>query len=804
MIKTVFFEQLNENQRCAALNDIHSCTKITAGAGCGKTKVISSRFLKLAFDLIDAGVESPLEKILVITFTDKAANEMKERIYSTLRDAGIDYYSQNLWISTFHGFCSKILRKHSIEAGLAPNFKLGDEITLREIYDEIIEKIKNGQIGTGTAVESILSIENLRNLGSAGDLNEIFEDIFDVIKKIKSLGISPSEFLDAATRATKEFSRTVASLSIENWGRHLGDFADDTADFEETHKKIASKKLIIDKNGSQKPENWSYAEDFKKNAGEIERTELDLTRVIAEIYTLYDNELLKGSIIDFDDLINKTITIFKSNPEIREFYQSCFKHIIIDEFQDTNGAQLELIKLILDENHANITFVGDRKQSIYAFRHAQSENLEVLHQYIEEKYQTNYPEIPLNINYRSTGGVLDAVNCLTGGFLRLDEKLHPANPSLCVQENSAAEGAVATTILSDIEDAADLKIKQAKFIALEIASIKERENPKYSDFAILVNSHAEAEFIEKFLLREGIPTVKKDNTGFFKSPTVKDLTALLKLAHNKNDEQAFIRALKISLSDKEIYEIAKNLPEEHREEGKEKLNFAQKFHKSGLAYPNGIKETLDSINSIKCGERLTSVFNKLAANYSIKSRDDYAKYRHQLDLRTFEKIVENYENAHSNTSRAVYLGDFIKYLEKIAKDRDFELPNVATQGTDAVNISTIHASKGLEYDYVFVAAITSKTSRAERGNVIFDLAYGNKKGVGIVINKFKGKDTPKAALYKEIWKKPRERAEKLRLFYVAISRAKKYLNIISFEPIKGVGGMKPAEYLDVAPRRHQA
>ena len=812
MIKTEFFEQLNENQRAATLNDICSCTKITAGAGCGKTKVISSRFLKLSLDLIEAGVEAPLEKILVITFTDKAANEMKERIYGDLKNAEIDYYSQSLWISTFHGFCSKILRKHSIEAGLAPNFKLGDEVTLKEIYDEIIAKIKNGQLGVSAPP------------AAAGDLNEIFEDIFGVIGKIKSLGISPEEFLDAATEATKGFSRMISSLPIENWEQYLKDFADDSVDFEEAFKEVASKKLVINKNGSPKPEKWTYADGFKEHAAEIERTELDLTRVIAQIYELYDSELLSRSIIDFDDLINKTIAIFKNNPEIRAHYQNCFKHIIIDEFQDTNGAQLELIKLLLDESRANITFVGDRKQSIYAFRHAQSENLEILHQYIKEKYRTNYPEIPLNINYRSMPEVLDAVNRLTGEHLKLDEKLHPAREG---------QGIVVTTVLEDVEDAADLRVKQAEFITGEIARLKEsvsrcgsrrdersttsttqamcdevaqeQERPKYSDFAVLVNSHSEAEFIEKFLLRAGIPSVKKDNTGFFKSPTARNLTALFRLAHNKNDEQALVRALKITLGDREIYEIAKNLP-------------LEKGGESWKAAP----EYLDG--SIKRGEKLTSIFRKLTANYSVKKGDNYAKYRNQLDLRTFEKIVENYENTYQNT----YLGDFIKYLERIEKDRDFELPNVAMQGFDAVNISTIHAAKGLEYDYVFVAAITSKAARSERGSIIFDLAYGkrkpvrsgaaggepdrsadttmamcdkvaqeqNKRGVGVVINKFKGKDTPKAALYKEIWKKPRERAEKLRLFYVAISRAKKYLNIISFEPTKR---LKPAEYLDIAP-----
>ena len=116
--RTLFFDELNNNQRAAVENSIDTCTKIVAGAGTGKTKIISKRFVKLVFDLISRGVENPASKLLVITFTEKAAGEMKERILKELRtsDAGCDI--DNLWISTFHGFCSRILRRHSIEVGL--------------------------------------------------------------------------------------------------------------------------------------------------------------------------------------------------------------------------------------------------------------------------------------------------------------------------------------------------------------------------------------------------------------------------------------------------------------------------------------------------------------------------------------------------------------------------------------------------------------------------------------------------------------------------------------------------------------
>ena len=143
MIKEKFFAELNKPQLEATLNDINSCTKIVAGAGCGKTKVIASRYLKLVLDMQENKIEDPLSKILVITFTDKAAGEMKERIEKILNKAEIDIFGKKIWVSTFHKWTLEILKKHSIEVGLNPNFELVDEVREKEIYSEIEEKFKN-------------------------------------------------------------------------------------------------------------------------------------------------------------------------------------------------------------------------------------------------------------------------------------------------------------------------------------------------------------------------------------------------------------------------------------------------------------------------------------------------------------------------------------------------------------------------------------------------------------------------------------------------------------------------------------
>ena len=154
-----------------------------------------------------------------------------------------------------------------------------------------------------------------------------------------------------------------------------------------------------------------------------------------------------------------------------------------------------------------------------------------------------------------------------------------------------------------------------------------------------------------------------------------------------------------------------------------------------------------------------------------------------------EKIIDDFTQNENYLS----ISGILDYLSKIKDDRNFELPSLNTGEINAVQILTIHASKGLEFPYVFVLSIASGSKNPDKSNVYFDMQYGDKPGFGIIINKYKGKPNPKALVYKQLWQKPRETQEALRLFYVAVSRAKKYLDVLSFEPYASV---KPADYIN--------
>ena len=810
-------DELNEKQKEAVLNPCKNCTKIVAGAGTGKTKIISKRFTKLALELEKEGISEPHEKILVITFTDKAAGEMKERILKELNENFENTLSSNFWISTFHSFCNRLLKKHSIEANLSPSFKLADEKDLEGIYDYIIKSIKYDQISSIKNVNKILddlnlptdilSVDAVGKLNKIGNLENIFEEIFVLIKKIKSCGYTPKEFYENALTATKEYTSVLNKTPFKfesteeytlNWARLFKDYTDEYCDFTtKTFDEISKTRVILDKFKKRKAIDYGQAEGFPQNLFEIEKHEIELIKIITAIYAIYQHLLESHNLADFDDLINKTIEILKTNELIRAYYNNYFKHIIIDEFQDTNGAQLELIELLLNPQSPNITFVGDRKQSIYSFRYAQMENLEVLHKYIENKYNQKSSQINLNTNYRSSSEVLEAVNYVTETELQLpDEKIFAGKN---FQQNRKM---VFTTKLDGFNNAYEHKVAEAKYIAKEIAELKTKDNAKYTDFAVLVKSHKQADLIEKFLKQNNIPAIKKVNTGYFNEPVVKNTIALLRLAKNINDEIALLKILTSEFSDAQIYKLKTEMDnlllDEYDFEQLKKFNFNQKYTlcKEKLSQ-NTLSDFLKKLNQTlietkKISSNIVQVYYKLIKEISpYHSTDDLERTKAENNLKIFEKILLNY----TEKEEYISIGTFIDYIDKIKEDKNFELPAINTRNTDAVQILTIHASKGLEFEYVFCTAITTNSKNSDKSTISFEMQYGTKPGFGLILNKYNQKTTPQSVIYKELWKKPREKNEERRLFYVALSRAKKYLNVLSFEPYGNNGATKPAEYI---------
>lgn len=831
---------LNEEQALAVKAPVNSCTKIVAGAGTGKTKIISKRFIKLVHDLQCQNIQNPAERMLVITFTDKAATEMKERIFKELKENGYDHTGQELSISTFHGFCNSILRKHSIEAGLSPSFSLLEECELKKIFDNIIQKIKYGETSTmeelpeitkNLNIESdILEIQSINKLIKVDTADNILNSIYQTIKKIKAYGLSPRDFLQKTVISTAGYSKCIANIPFgfdsketyaTEWENHLNPYKEDGFSFTvKDFDDIAKQKIILDKNGKRKASEYIPAENFPEIISELNNLEIHVTKIIAVIYALYQKELLKRDSCDFDDLINKTVQIFKKNELLRTYYKQLYKHVIIDEFQDTNGSQLELIKLLLSDKEANITFVGDRKQSIYGFRFAQSENLEVLQKYAENKYKAKYEPVRLKYNYRSTPQVLEAVNYVTSEDLKLDEILE-ANPN---GEFETIPDFVKYTPSATEETAENLKSISAKYIADEIIKLKNSdESIKYSDFAILVKSHNAAEIADNELSKYYIPCTKKVNTEFFELPVIQNVIALLRFAMNSRDETALYKILNIQLTEAQIYRLKSSLDNEisgliSYEELKE-LNLSEKilflrnknlFEKitaddETKKYTIKIFDTCAYVQKNKYDFSLIQLFYRLINEIKPYKKSGAEQYNCEMNLKIFEKIIADY----SGSKNFVSVKMLLEEIEKYKSNRNFELPEV-TPDRNAVQIMTIHASKGLEFPYTFVCA-SPPIKNAEKSSFCLDLQYGEKKGFGLIINKYKNKTSPKLLIYNTIWKVPRQNAEEARLFYVAVTRAKKYLNIVKFstkaidyvDNFKADLISKPVNFNEIKPKKQK-
>ena len=823
-------KKLNAEQTLAVKTDLDEYTSVIAGAGTGKTTIISSKYVDFIAKLCNKGIKTPLEHILVITFTEKAAANMKNKIFNNLKANKIDYLGQESHISTIHAFCSKILRAHAIEAGLTQYFNVGNDEDLSKIYDTIIQKIKEGEFEKIAFIQdaakklnidlSILEHKNLLKLQDISEkIDQVLDSVLSVINQVKSLGLNAVEFLEHTKLATSNFSKSTQNiptgeLSYEDFAKKWSDYLYDNGYAEDKdifdgnifEKNFAGSKYFFNKEKDGKTLNKKRCGEWKKgdyfeDLPKIEELENYITEIIALIYETYQMQLLKADLIGFDDMINLTLHIL-DNENIRQEYQDKFEHIIVDEFQDTSVAQLKLITKLIKQDYPNVTVVGDRKQSIYAFRYANMENISDLTEFIKNKYGTHkVKEINLKTNYRSTKSVIEIVNDITTNFIKkADEVLD--TPHLPI-ENSIK-------MCSFGEKKADeTKSDEAKQIAIEINNfINNPQNEKLSfkDFAVLVRSAKEGDIIEQQLTSCGIPSVKKGGESFFNKITTKNSKALLALAYNLTDEYSLIGLLTRIFSDKELYLLKKGLDKEVQgieTFDAENANFAEKVY---ICYAKGLLKNIKSTNQnlvstlenlIATAENagqnvknlsLSNIYQKLTEAFSPDNGcKGVEKLLAERDIEIFKRIIAEYEQTEIYPS----IKNFLNYLDKIKDDKQFILPDVTKGELNAVQIMTIHASKGLEFPYVFIFGI-SQNGKQDSDCLKFELGSEKKGNFGLIIAKYKNNPSLKSTLYKKAYKSPKENKEAVRLFYVAASRAEKYLNIFC---LNEKSKSKPADYV---------
>ena len=622
-MKANYLDELNERQREAVVH-IKGPLMIVAGAGSGKTKVLTTRIAHLLRNGVDAF------NILSLTFTNKAAREMKERVEKIL--GGTE--ARNLYIGTFHSVFARLLRSEAHRLGYPNDFT---------IYDSDDAK---------SVLRTIINEQNLDDKHYKPNL------VYNRISAAKNSLMGPDEY---------------------------------QVDY-----------------GVQQ-------EDMRANRP-----------MVGKLYDMYAKRCFKNGAMDFDDLLYKMYVLLKGFPETLHKYQHKFKYIMIDEYQDTNPAQYEIIKL-LGAAHENICVVGDDAQSIYSFRGATIENILQF-----EKDYDDAKVVKLEQNYRSTKSILNVANEVIGNNKGQIEK------NLWT-DNGEGEKIKLVRTMTDNEE--------GKFVAETIAEQRLRNHYSPKDFAILYRTNAQSRAFEESLRRKAIPYRIFGGTSFYQRKEIKDFVAYLRITMNTQDEESLKRIINYPVRGigKTTVEKISVLANDHNITFWQTLERAQEF-----GFKGGTLEAIENFvtmirsfhamvgkqNAYDIALQIGKSTTLVKELFNDKTTEGLARYENIQEL--LNSIKEFTETPTEDGELEVVEKTLGTYLQQITLLTDAD--KGTEQDSDVVCLMTIHAAKGLEFPVVFTVGLEESLFPS-----------------GMSINSRE------------------ELEEERRLFYVAITRAKSRL-----------------------------
>ncbi len=506
---------------------------VLAGAGSGKTRVLTHRVAYFIFQ----GLVKP-ENVLLLTFTNKAANEMKERMISLIGQSP-------KFAGTFHSFCAKLLRIDGEKIGIPKSFLIYDEQDQKEAVKEIMAE-------AGISTDSV-------NPGS----------ILSAISEAKNQMLSPAQY--------SEFAK--------------GEFAE----------------------------------------------------TVFKIYLLYEKYLKETRALDFDDLLIKTVELFKNSPTTLTKWQNQLTHIFVDEWQDTNKIQYLLAKLLVGRNK-NITAVGDASQSIYSWRGADFRNIN----YLVRDFP-NIKIVNLEQNYRSTQNILNAANSvisknITHPILKLWTQNHPGEK---IKLYTARNG-----------------LDEASFVINEITKLVSERAFNYKDFAVLYRTNAQSRVLEEALLHAGIPYALVGGTRFYERKEIKDVISFLRLLSNPKEK----------VSQKRILKLGVRRLEKFRDFAKE-------------TGPISSYSTLDLMDAIISKTRYLDLYSK-------ESEENLARLENIKELRS---VATEFPN----------LDEFLENVALVEQEQEIGVPTAwpGETAVGKITLMTLHAAKGLEFPIVFIVGM---------------------------------------------------------------------------------------------------
>lgn len=760
--------ELSETQRLA-VETVGKNVCVSAGAGSGKTRVLVERFLHL----VTCHQISP-QAILAITFTEKAANEMKRRIVTRLRAEGLEEARrevENAAIGTIHSFAARLLREHPIEAGVDPHFVILESAESGLLQERALDE----------TIETLVAAEEVFNLLHLYGEKGVREGILEAYRCSRNSEASFEEILKRRTQASrKDFERALkenlaATSGVkgqeEVQGALLLFFEKDTFSLEEIEDLMALKGKL---RAAGKP---------KEAIRQVQETILDFASFLREEITLpqrevfvrlalqfektYEKAKRRERSLDFDDLQLRAVRLLgagsPASKVLGRIYQGKFREILVDEFQDTNHLQNRLLELVRRES--NLFVVGDFKQSIYGFRGTQVE----IFLEKEKAFQTDPhgSRVSLAENYRTRPRLIDFVN---GFFETLwKEDNLPFEPLQATRPEEGTEPGVAWLRLKQEkgESLDEVRIREARTLARHVQALVKEAGFQYREIAFLFEALTHVHFYEQELRRAEIPYFVVSNRGFYSQPEIRDVVTFLFALENPKRDVSLAAALRSPLfqvSDETLFWLARHAKKESDETP---LAEGLGVYESIAEISEGEKEKLrffktTSHNLLEEKERLR-IAELIEKILRITSFDLYVLKLRQGERRlaNLRKLVEVAREMESKGP--LPLGDFVRAVKGLEtrEVRESQAQVEAEEG-NVVRLMSIHMAKGLEFPVVFLPDL-GRGEKTEGGRFL----VSEKEGLGL-----------EGTLTFRRNKKRLERfrsEESKRLLYVAMTRAKERL-----------------------------
>lgn len=725
-----------------AIETINQHVAVTAGAGSGKTRVLVERYL----NLVDQG--TPVPKIAAITFTKKAAQEMRERLQKA-RPALIQELT-GAQISTIHSLCQRIIQEHPLEAAIDPRFRIGEEWETQALLLQII----------GEVLEERELPDEFADRGQAGDL------VWDLYKEMLTKGErnfpQPTEpfvpesvdlFVGPLCYEVEQFLKVPPDTKVQRevmedlqgeWPRIKGLLSFPEPDLQlegltilgdfikKIRGKLAEQTVLIKELIAEGRE----AVNTQKGAAMIHW----LSDVLAVVHERYNQEKRDVGILDYNDLEYLAHQLLQL-PEVRQEYD--FSHLMVDEFQDTNPIQKEIVDALVEQG-ALLFVVGDPKQSIYRFRGAD------VGVFVQTKFEIE--ETGTNVflaeNFRARPELIEFTNYLFPQIMKTGDIIFEASQ---VSRERANRPCV-TLFRTPAEDLnlEEGRIKEAEQIALQIRQLIDGGQYKYEDVALLFRAMSNVRIYERALQQANVPYVNLSGRGFYAQQEILDILhyfSWLEDSENLVSKLAVLRSPFYLISDQGLYWLQKGELEKLTKAEQEMVLKAEGdyvYLRELIKYadaPVVINTILEKTDYIKTTWRLPFGPQKVA---------------------NVQKLVE--QSWQLAAQDLVSVPEQLRYIRLMSKDTKGEGEALLdAEHADVVQIMTIHGAKGLEFPVVFLPDTSGSLTRAQRGPVLYHPNFG-----------LTYKDTQAFEELKEV-EKQAESYELQRLLYVAVTRAREEL-----------------------------